>query len=304
MSSTSSNGRPWVPFVAGATGGLIAAVITSPLEVVKTRLQSAQYHQHTTPAHMLNFFQVGSRRSVFQTVVLDSTSIMRVMSGMVRTEGFSSLWRGINATVVGVVPARAIYFATYNNAKATLISYANTEHTGIHMLAAACATITTSTLTNPFWVLKTRLQLSSTVGPKESILGLTSLYNGAKDIYHTDGLRGFYRGLSASYMGLSETAIQWALYEKLKAYIHRANLQKSQELQLYFFAASCSKLCACVLAYPHGQLLVARLFSRLARCICCTGRHTGTQRSSEPGFAKRLRAMQCESIAASSSPAR
>eukprot|EP00042_Codosiga_hollandica_P055185 m.766679 g.766679 ORF g.766679 m.766679 type:complete len:151 (+) comp59065_c0_seq35:200-652(+) len=130
MSSTSSNGRPWVPFVAGATGGLIAAVITSPLEVVKTRLQSAQYHQHTTPAHMLNFFQVGSRRSVFQTVVLDSTSIMRVMSGMVRTEGFSSLWRGINATVVGVVPARAIYFATYNNAKATLISYANTEHTG------------------------------------------------------------------------------------------------------------------------------------------------------------------------------
>ena len=33
------------------------------------------------------------------------------------------------------------------------------------------------------------------------------------DILKKDGIRGLYRGLSASYLGVSEGVIQWVLYE-------------------------------------------------------------------------------------------
>lgn len=33
------------------------------------------------------------------------------------------------------------------------------------------------------------------------------------DIIRKDGMRGLYRGLSASYLGVSEGVIQWVLYE-------------------------------------------------------------------------------------------
>lgn len=36
--------KPWVHFVAGGIGGTVGAVVTCPLDVVKTRLQSDVYH--------------------------------------------------------------------------------------------------------------------------------------------------------------------------------------------------------------------------------------------------------------------
>lgn len=36
------------------------------------------------------------------------------------------------------------------------------------------------------------------------------------EVYQTDGLRGFYRGMSASYAGISETVIHFVIYESIK----------------------------------------------------------------------------------------
>ena len=36
------------------------------------------------------------------------------------------------------------------------------------------------------------------------------------EVYQTDGLKGFYRKMSASYAGISETVIHFAIYENIK----------------------------------------------------------------------------------------
>lgn len=71
--------------------------------------------------------------------------------------------------------------------------------------------IITSTLTNPIWVVKTRLQLQG-----NGINRYTSSWDCIKSMYRNEGVRGFYKGMSASYLGVIEGTIQWVVYENLK----------------------------------------------------------------------------------------
>jgi solute carrier family 25, member 33/36 len=84
----------------------------------------------------------------------------------------------------------------------------------------------------------------------------------ARDIYRAHGLRGFYKGVTASYYGLSETVIHLVVYEEIK--IRLREMRDAQDLEdedvrtawhfiEYMGAAACSKTCATCIAYPHGE---------------------------------------------------
>lgn len=75
-----------------------------------------------------------------------------------------------------------------------------------------------------------------------------------------DGLRGFYRGLSASYFGVTETVIHLVIYEKIKAKINhyrgsgKGGFYDKPRFETFFeymLAAGMSKSIACTLTYPH-----------------------------------------------------
>ena len=44
-------------------------------------------------------------------------------------------------------------------------------------------------------------------------MGITAMI---RRVYSREGVRGFYRGVTASYAGISETVIQFVLYEHLR----------------------------------------------------------------------------------------
>ncbi|KAJ8569098.1 hypothetical protein ON010_g6162 [Phytophthora cinnamomi] len=67
----------------------------------------------------------------------------------------------------------------------------------------------------------------------------------ALDMYRKEGPRAFFRGLSASYWGISESAIQFALYEECKNHIEEPTNFK------YFLTAGACKLLASLCTYPH-----------------------------------------------------
>lgn len=80
----------------------------------------------------------------------------------------------------------------------------------VHIMSASCAGFVASTSTNPIWFVKTRLQLDYNSKIKMTVKDCI------KKIYRTNGLRGFYKGITASYFGISETVIHFVIYEALK----------------------------------------------------------------------------------------
>lgn len=83
----------------------------------------------------------------------------------------------------------------------------------------------------------------------------------ARYVYQTEGIRGFYRGLTASYAGISETMICFLIYETLKKKLAEGQLKSpskdmekgASDFLRLMLAAAFSKGCASCIAYPHGM---------------------------------------------------
>lgn len=269
-----------VHLIAGGIGATIASATTCPLEVVQTRLQSTLLTSFRTveapivslagqagagALHMGLFkgtaFQV--QRFLRNNYLYQLFSYMRYMA---RTEGASSLFRGLLPNALGVAPAKSVYFLVYSEVKNYLNEsvYFETESRPVFTVAAVCAGLSTSTATNPVWFIKTQLQLH------QNQQKLT-IANCIRSAYKTHGLAAFFRGMSASYVGIFETIIYFIVYEdikkKLKYYRNSMDPEKFHVLD-YVFGSVVSKLSATMVMYPH-EVVRTRLRQDLKDC---TGR--------------------------------
>ncbi|XP_068604795.1 solute carrier family 25 member 36-A [Brachionichthys hirsutus] len=239
-----------VHLFAGGCGGTAGAILTCPLEVVKTRLQSSSITLYI---------------SEVQLSTVNGASVARVappgpvhcFKTILAREGPRSFFRGLAPNLVGVAPSRAIYFAAYSAAKKKLSDVLEPDSTPVHMLSAAMAGFTAITATNPIWLIKTRLQLETRNRGERQMNAIECM----RRVYRTDGLRGFYKGMSASYAGISETVIHFAIYEGIKRKLlqSRAHDRMGEEgavkdisdFVAIMLAAATSKMCASSIAYPH-----------------------------------------------------
>lgn len=244
--------KAWVHFVAGGVGGMAGAIVTCPLDVVKTRLQSDVYHKiyNNTPK---------SANPLIQTLqhLKETGSVIR---GLYTSEGSRALFKGLGPNLVGVIPARSINFLTYSSAKETITKLNNgQEATWIHLVSGLSAGIVTSTATNPIWMIKTRLQLDKTKGKYYK-----NSWDCFKHIVKNEGVGSLYKGLSASYLGGVESTIQWVLYEQMKNFINKRSLEihgngesnKTTRDYIYEWsarsgAAGAAKFIASLITYPH-----------------------------------------------------
>lgn len=203
--------------------------------------------------------------SLARASVLHVQETFQILFAIPRVEGWHALFRGLGPNLIGVVPARSINFYTYGNLKKVFSKWFNNGEEGalVQGPAAICAGIVTGTATNPIWVIKTRLQLDR--ANPGGLLG--KQYNGIWDCLRKtvryEGIRGLYKGLSASYLGVSESTMHWVLYEQGKGYLRRRDARRvagNRQASVWddivsrfgnTFFAGAAKLLASVATYPH-----------------------------------------------------
>ncbi|KAL2096939.1 hypothetical protein ACEWY4_006146 [Coilia grayii] len=241
-----------VHLFAGGCGGTVGAILTCPLEVVKTRLQSSSITAfYVSEVQLSGVNGAGVAR-------MSPPGPLHCLKLILQKEGPRSLFRGLGPNLVGVAPSRAIYFAAYSTAKEKLNGVFEPDSTQVHMVSAGLAGFTAITATNPIWLIKTRLQLDARNRGERHM----SAFDCIRRVYQADGFRGFYRGMSASYAGISETVIHFVIYESIKRKLleskAHANMDEEEEgvkdasdFVGMMLAAATSKTCATSIAYPH-----------------------------------------------------
>lgn len=80
----------WVAFVSGATSGTVAALVTSPFDVLKTR-----------------------RQALVMSASSRTTAVFPLLMQVIRTEGISALYAGIGPRMAKIAPACGIMIACY-----------------------------------------------------------------------------------------------------------------------------------------------------------------------------------------------
>jgi solute carrier family 25 protein 39/40 len=159
-----------VPLAAGISARSIVSSVVSPLELIRTNLQSTPRLPDTP--HTL--------RSV-----LDS------LRELVRANGIRHLWRGLGPTLWRDVPFSGFYWASYEGMKRRL-EQRGRSGPSLAFFCGATSGTAAALLTSPFDVLKTRRQalvMSTAPGQPTRVLRLL------QQIVQTEGISALYAGM-------------------------------------------------------------------------------------------------------------
>lgn len=192
----------WKPVAAGSSARVFAATVISPLELIRTKLQSEQ----------LTYQQL--RIAVRSTI---------------RQDGLLSLWRGLSPTLLRDVPFSAIYWLGYESMKSKVMLERNsTQLTFMEsFIAGACSGTFAGVITLPFDVIKThrQIQLGEVVfskGKKE----VTATWKLIQNLYRQQGIRALFSGLTPRIVKVAPAcAIMISSYEYCKRFFRNRNLQ-------------------------------------------------------------------------------
>jgi len=245
---------------------MISATLTAPLDVVKTRLQSSDFYQAQIAAwRAAKNIPHPSQMSLARSSLLHIRETCQILYAIPKIEGPRALFKGLGPNLIGVVPARAINFYAYGNGKKIISQNFNNgqESAWVHLTAAACAGIVTGTATNPIWLVKTRLQLDKSQAKDGRGRQYKNAFDCTMKTIRQEGIRGLYRGLSASYLGVTESTAQWMLYEQGKKQLRLREqrlVESGRPRTMYdnfvssfgeMFAAGGAKFFAAIITYPH-----------------------------------------------------
>jgi hypothetical protein len=172
--------------VAGATAGFLA----NPADVVLIRMQA----DASLPA---------SQRRGYRNAIDGMTRI-------VQEEGLRTLWRGVSPCMFRAVLVTSSQITTYGTTKSFLERKTGLQGFALNMASAMCSGTVACLVTSPVDVVKTRMmqaQGSSTYsGPLDCVVQTA----------RTEGPRGFYKGLSATFLRLwPHTIMLWLVQERV-----------------------------------------------------------------------------------------
>ncbi|KAK9829621.1 hypothetical protein WJX72_006922 [[Myrmecia] bisecta] len=171
--------------VAGSLSGAVAAGVSNPTDLIKTRLQA----------------KGSTHRNAWA-----------VVRQVVATDGVLGLWRGTLPSMMRAAVLTAAQCATYDEAKTAWMRATGWgDDFATHLAASMVTGVVTTTATAPVDVVKTNMFMGG------------AQYSGplhcAREIVRREGPRGLLRGWTANYVRLGpQTTVIFVVMEKLRSF--------------------------------------------------------------------------------------
>lgn len=232
--------------VSGLMAGFATTFVTHPLDLIKVRLQLSD-HASTRSFETL--------RTVISGISHDARHAQQA-GGMKKPHTYylvKQCYRGVVSNLVGNVSAWGLYFTLYAEFKQRMSS---TSGTAKYFTASALAGVSTSILTNPIWVLKTRLLSTSSRASHSYKSGL----DGIRQIYRNEGIATFWRGTIPSFFSVFQASFQFTFYDHAKSYFTENLPTNSLSTWQYIYASVILKTLSMSIWYP-AQVVRSRLQS-------------------------------------------
>lgn len=202
------NLHPLNPLLCGAMARTVSATMVSPVELIKTRLQSIP-SDLSSNTHALKH-------------------LLRDLMKAVRQDGITTLFKGLQITLWRDVPFSGIYWLCYETFKSRLLTAFGAQNSNprhphriddwkvfVSSFFSGCgAGLVAAFFTNPFDVGKTRLQITSTSHFTGAAKTSTSMFAYLAEIYKKEGLGALYVGFGPRAMKVAPScAIMISSYE-------------------------------------------------------------------------------------------
>ncbi|KAL2017786.1 hypothetical protein VTK56DRAFT_1649 [Thermocarpiscus australiensis] len=242
--------------LAGAGGGVLSMALTYPLITLSTRAQ------------------VESKRA--------ETAFLAAVQRIVAREGVSGLYSGMSSALFGISVTNFVYYYWYEwtraffEAAAGRAGRASKKLTTVEsMIAGAIAGSATVILTNPIWVVNTRMTTRKTsdedtaapaaeeqvlpggaAPPKKKPTTLGTLLS----LLRNEGPQALFAGVVPALVLVINPILQYTLFEQMKNALERRRVRVTPTVA--FFLGALGKLFATTVTYPYitvkSQMHVAR----------------------------------------------
>lgn len=246
-----------VEVIAGVSAGFMTTLVSHPLDLIKVRLQLNQ-QSAKGPFGLLRLVVQDIHKSANQDYAkfLEQQKPQHASPLIKHIKGIYILrtyYRGVGANLLGNITAWSVYFALYAEFKSRL---PDTNFTLNYFGSSALAGISTSLLTNPIWVLKTRILGT----PRNHENAYKSVIDGVLKIIQNEGISSFWRGCIPSMFLVFQASLQFTFYDHLKRVLSRLDTSAASFLSPseYILCSTLSKAMSSMLMYPT-QVIRSRL---------------------------------------------
>ncbi|KAK9807222.1 hypothetical protein WJX73_010625 [Symbiochloris irregularis] len=216
--------------VAGAVGGIAALVTTYPLMTIST-LQATRRRKVSE----------GDEEEPLVVPVKRQTSTIADFAQVISTSGYVGLYQGIEPALLGTAVSQGVYFYLYSKlreAAQRILEKAGRAESGDigvgpSLLVAFLAGCGNVLLTNPIWVVSTRMQAhqKGASGSDEGKLAHRPLAV-AREIVRESGILGLWKGVLPSLVMVSNPTVNYVLYEWLLARLAELRQRRAADKRL------------------------------------------------------------------------
>ncbi|KAL8853304.1 MAG: hypothetical protein Q9221_001780 [Calogaya cf. arnoldii] len=226
--------------LSGAGGGLLSMALTYPLITLSTRAQ------------------VESKRA--------DSSTLDAVRRIVQREGITGLYSGLDSALFGISVTNFVYYYWYEWTRAFFeraairSSRASKKLTTVEsMIAGAIAGSATVLITNPIWVVNTRMtaRQSESSSDDESLPGTGSKSTLKKkpstiatllSLFRTEGPQALFAGVLPALVLVINPILQYTIFEQLKNVLEKRRRVTPKDI---FLLGALGKLLATSITYPY-----------------------------------------------------